>query len=45
MINVVNKMLKWGGGKSRIIDINPYNISNIDLEITKSFSCGEVKHS
>ena len=45
MINVVNKMLKWGGVKSRIIDINPYNISNIDLEITKSFYRGEVKHS
>ena len=33
----------WGGGKSRIIDINPYNISNIDLEKTKSFYREEVK--
>ena len=41
---MVNKMLKWGGFKSRIIDINPH-ISNIDLEKTKSFSCEEVKCS
>ena len=43
---MVNKMLKWGGGfKSKIIYITPYNISNIDLEKTKSFSCEEVKYS
>ena len=45
MINMVNKMLKWGGVKSRIIDINPYNISNIDLEKTKSFYREEVMYS
>ena len=39
---MVNKMLKWGGFKPRIIDINPYNTSNIDLEITKSFYREEV---
>ena len=43
MIRMVNKMLKWGGLKSRIIDINPYNISNIGLVITKSFYREEVK--
>ena len=40
---MVNKMLKWGGFKSSLIDINPYSISNIDLEKTKSFSREEVK--
>ena len=34
-----------GGVKSRIIDINPYNISNIDLEKTKSFYREEVMYS
>ena len=34
-----------GGLKSRIIDINPYNISNIDLEKTKSFYREEVMYS
>ncbi len=42
---MVNKRLKWGGLKSRIIDINPYNISNIDLEKTKSFYREEVMYS
>ena len=45
MVNMVNKMLKWGGFKSSLIDINPYNISNIDLEKTKSFYREEVKYS
>ena len=45
MIKMVNKKLKWGGVKSRIIDINPYNTINIDLEITKSFYHEEVKYS
>ena len=39
---MVNKMLKWGGFKSRILDINPYNTSNIGLEKTKSFYREEV---
>ena len=41
----LTKCKNGGGLKSRIIDINPYNIRNIDLEITKSFYRGEVKHS
>ena len=43
MIRMVNKMLNRGGVKSSLIDINPYNISNIDLEKTKSFYREEVK--
>ena len=34
-----------GGVKSSLIDINPYNISNIDLEKTKSFYREEVMYS
>ena len=42
MIKMVNKKLKWGGFKSRVIDISPYNISNKDLDNSKSFYREEV---
>ena len=43
---IVNQTIVcMGGGKSSLIDINPYNISNIDLEKTKSFYREEVKYS
>ena len=38
------QLFAWGGGQSRIIDINPYNISNVDLEKTKSFYREDVKY-
>ena len=43
---IINQtIVRRGGVKSSLIDINPYNISNIDLEKTKSFYCEEVKYS
>ena len=45
MIRMVNKKLKWGGGQSRIIDITPSNISNINLEKTNFFYYEEVMYS
>ena len=43
MIRMVNKMLNGGGVKSSLIDINSYNISNLDLDSSKSFYREKVK--
>ena len=40
---ITNQTIIHMGFKSSLIDINSYNISNIDLEKTKSFCREEVK--